>query len=139
MGDEQEVFQWILIQKNDESIEDVDRETFLRYIESKDFLAVVFCEFNLFQQNQVNKIHNFLDDEEDERLTTQILRHIELIDDEASEYGIKIVKASDDLMAKKFGYRSRPGITYFRKGSKIKSFRESFQAQSFDFRKTNQL
>lgn len=49
-------------------------------------------------------------------MTTQILRHIELIDDEASEYGIRIVKSSDDLMAKKFGYRSRPGITYFRKG-----------------------
>lgn len=59
---------------------------------------------------------NFIDDEEDEKMTTRILRHIELIDDEASEYGIRIVKSSDDLMAKKFGYRSRPGITYFRKG-----------------------
>lgn len=45
LGEEQEVFQWILTQKNDESIEDVDRETFLKYIETKDFLAVVFCEF----------------------------------------------------------------------------------------------
>lgn len=44
LSDEQEVFQWILIQKNDESIEDVDRETFLEYIDSKDFLAVVFCK-----------------------------------------------------------------------------------------------
>lgn len=40
---EQEVFKWIITQKNDESIEDVDRETFLEYISSKDFLAVVFC------------------------------------------------------------------------------------------------
>lgn len=60
-----------------------------------------------------------LDDEEDEKTTTKVLRHIELIDDEAAEYGIKIVKASDDLMAKKFGYRNRPGLTYFRKGNKI--------------------
>lgn len=45
-----------------------------------------------------------------------MLRHIELIDDEASQYGIEIVKSSDDLMAKKHGYRQRPGITYFRKG-----------------------
>ena len=44
LGEEDEVFQWILTQKNDESIEDVDRETFLKYIEIKDFLAVVFCE-----------------------------------------------------------------------------------------------
>lgn len=49
----------------------------------------------------------------------RILRHIELIDDEASEYGIKIVKTSDLLMAKKYGYRKPPGITYFRKGKYI--------------------
>jgi hypothetical protein len=42
-----------------------------------------------------------------------------LIDDEAVEYGIKIVKSNDDLMAKKYGYRKRPGITYFRKGKFI--------------------
>lgn len=47
--------------------------------------------------------------------STKILRHLELIDDEASEYGIKIVKCSDRLMAKKFGYRKPPGLTYFRK------------------------
>ena len=49
----------------------------------------------------------------------KILRHIELIDDEAAEYGIKIVKTSDRLMAKKYGYRKPPGITYFRKGKSI--------------------
>lgn len=62
------------------------------------------------------------DDEDDDKTTTKVLRHIELIDDEASEYGIKIVKSNDDLMAKKFGYRNRPGITYFRKGCKIKIY-----------------
>lgn len=62
-------------------------------------------------------------------MTTQILRHIELIDDEASEYGIRIVKSSDDLMAKKFGYRSRPGITYFRKGLLSKFTFRSFKSQ----------
>ncbi|KAG5678994.1 hypothetical protein PVAND_008603 [Polypedilum vanderplanki] len=99
--DEKEVLEWIIDQKNDESVEDVDRETFLNYIDTKDFLAVVFY------------------DEEDVKTTVQILRHIELIDDEASEYGIKIVKSNDDLMAKKYGYRNRPGITYFRKGKPI--------------------
>jgi len=52
-----------------------------------------------------------------------VLRHIELIDDEASEYGIVIVKVADDLMAKKYGYRNRPGITYFRKGKSLVSVR----------------
>lgn len=49
----------------------------------------------------------------------RVIRHIELIDDEALEYGIKIVKCSDRLMAKKFGFRNPPGITYFRKGKFI--------------------
>jgi hypothetical protein len=44
LAGEKEVFDWILTQKNDESIEDVDRATFLKYIETKDFLAVVFCK-----------------------------------------------------------------------------------------------
>ncbi|XP_070499227.1 uncharacterized protein hlk isoform X4 [Chironomus tepperi] len=101
LSNEKEVLDWIILQKNDESIEDVDRETFLEYIDAKDFLAVIFY------------------DEEDEKTTTKVLRHIELIDDEAAEYGIKIVKANDDLMAKKFGYRNRPGLTYFRKGKPI--------------------
>lgn len=52
---------------------------------------------------------------EDDLDSSKILRHLELIDDEASEYGIKIVKCSDRLMAKKFGYRKPPGLTYFRK------------------------
>ena len=70
--------------------------------------------------NLPSRNSHLLDDEEDEKRTTRVLRHIELIDDEASEYGIKIVKHADDLMAKKFGYRTRPGITYFRKGLKTK-------------------
>lgn len=119
LSDEQEVFQWILTQKNDESIEDVDRETFLEYIDSKDFLAVVFCTYFCIQMPKCFMTSiSLTDDEEDEKTTTRILRHIELIDDEAGEYGIRIVKSNDDLMAKKFGYRSRPGITYFRKSEK---------------------
>lgn len=57
----------------------------------------------------------FVSDVEDDPDSVKILRHLELIDDEASEYGIKIVKCSDRLMAKKFGYRKPPGLTYFRK------------------------
>jgi hypothetical protein len=58
-------------------------------------------------------------DSEESPDSPRILRHIELIDDEAAEYGIKIVKTSDRLMAKKYGYRKPPGITYFRKGKYI--------------------
>ncbi|XP_051174999.1 uncharacterized protein LOC127290468 isoform X2 [Leptopilina boulardi] len=98
--DEAEVLDWMVKQKNDASIEEIDRDTLTKYIETKEFLAVIFYK-------------------EDDPETPRVLRHIELIDDEASEYGIKIVQMKDRLMAKKYGYRNPPGITYFRKGKYI--------------------
>ncbi|XP_053966440.1 uncharacterized protein LOC128868405 isoform X5 [Anastrepha ludens] len=98
--DPQIVFKWILEQKADESIQLIDRDTLNDYIGTKDFLAVVFYK-------------------EDDPDAPRVLRHIELIDDEALEYGIYIVKMNDKLMAKKYGYRNPPGITYFRKGKPI--------------------
>ncbi|XP_030562462.1 uncharacterized protein LOC115761853 isoform X4 [Drosophila novamexicana] len=96
----QEVFNWILEQKADQSIELINREQLIEYIGTKDFLAVVFYK-------------------EDDPDSPRVLRHIELIDDEAAEYGIYIVKMHDKLMAKKYGYRNPPGLTYFRKGKYI--------------------
>ncbi|KAL1490518.1 hypothetical protein ABEB36_013197 [Hypothenemus hampei] len=98
--DVNEVLDWMTDQKNDESIEEIDRQTLFKYIDTKEFLAVVFYK-------------------EGDPDTPRVLRHIELIDDEASEYGIKIVKMKDRLMAKKYGYRNPPGLTYFRKGKHI--------------------
>ncbi|XP_037963657.1 uncharacterized protein LOC105392584 isoform X6 [Plutella xylostella] len=98
--DESEVLEWMVKQKEDESIEEIDRETLFKYIETKEFLAIIFFK-------------------EDDPESPRILRHVELIDDEAAEYGIKIAKCSDRLMAKKYGYRNPPGITYFRKGKYI--------------------
>lgn len=58
-------------------------------------------------------------DKEEDPESPRVLRHVELIDDEAAEYGIKIVRMKDRLMAKKYGFRNPPGITYFRKGKSI--------------------
>lgn len=58
-------------------------------------------------------------DKEEDPESPRVLRHVELIDDEAAEYGIKIVRMKDRLMAKKYGFRNPPGITYFRKGKNI--------------------
>lgn len=73
-----------------------------------------------------NKFRSYLNiffkkliDDEDDPKAHIILRHIELIDDEASEYGIMIVKCTDKLMAKKYGYRDLPGLSYFRKGKEL--------------------
>ncbi|KAK7793468.1 hypothetical protein R5R35_013845 [Gryllus longicercus] len=98
--DEHDVLEWIIDQKNDESIEEIDREKLFKYIETKEFLAVVFYS-------------------EENPESPKVLRHVELIDDEASQYGIKVVKCQDRFMAKKYGYRNPPGITYFRKGKYI--------------------
>lgn len=74
-------------------------------------------------QNQfevpINSYNVTITDVEDDPGNPRILRHIELIDDEAAEYGIKIIKCNDKLMAKKYGFRNPPGITYFRKGKAI--------------------
>ncbi|XP_041773708.1 uncharacterized protein LOC121594485 isoform X5 [Anopheles merus] len=97
---EYDVLDWMHGQKTDESIQEVERDELLSLIDSQDFLGVVFYV-------------------EDDPNTPKILRHIELIDDEAADYGILLVKCSDRLMAKKFGFRNPPGVTYFRKGKSI--------------------
>lgn len=75
----------------------------------------------------------FADDKENPDYR-RILRHIELIDDEASEYGITIVKSTDKLMAKKYGYRKLPGLTYFRKGiSAVQIFANLHYYMAFTF------
>ncbi|XP_076239572.1 hulk isoform X3 [Calliopsis andreniformis] len=98
--DESEVLDWMVKQKTDESIEEIDRDTLTKYIETKEFLAVIFYK-------------------EEDPESPRVLRHVELIDDEAGEYGIKICRMKDRLMAKKYGFRNPPGITYFRKGKNI--------------------
>lgn len=45
--DEGEVLDWMIEQKNDNSIEEINRERLFKYIESKEFLAVIFCKFIL--------------------------------------------------------------------------------------------
>lgn len=60
----------------------------------------------------------FLDTSNEE--SDKMLRHLELIDDEASEYAVKLVKIDDQLMAKKYGHREPPGLGYFRKGNYVK-------------------
>ena len=52
--------------------------------------------------------------------SSKMNRHLELIDDEALLYGVKMVKIDDPLMSKKYGHRQPPGLGLFRKGDYIK-------------------
>lgn len=47
LSDVSEVLDWMTDQKNDESIEGIDRQTLFKYIDTKEFLAVVFCKYYL--------------------------------------------------------------------------------------------
>lgn len=49
VSNEKEVLNWMVAQKSDSSIQDIDRATLFEYIESKDFLAVMFCKGNAFR------------------------------------------------------------------------------------------
>ena len=60
-----------------------------------------------------------------------MLRHLELIDDEAAEYEVKIVKIDDPLMAKKHGFRDPPGLGFFRKGIFLLIFRKNDSEKVF--------
>jgi len=86
--------------KDDDSIEEIDRPTLLSLIDSEDYLAVYL----------------YVDNSE----SPKVLKYMEMIDDEAAEYGIRFVKLNDKLMAKKYGFRDPPGLAYFRKGKHIK-------------------
>lgn len=44
MENELDVLDWMVNQKADETIELIERDTLFEYINTKDFLAVVFCK-----------------------------------------------------------------------------------------------
>lgn len=44
LENETDVLDWMVEQKTDESIEEINRKTLFEYIISKDFLAVIFCK-----------------------------------------------------------------------------------------------
>ena len=81
-------------------MENINRDLLTKMIEDFEFLAVFFYD----------------DNEE----SSKGLRHLELIDDEASQYGVRLVKINDPLMSKKYGHRTPPGLGFFRKGNYVK-------------------
>ncbi|XP_015789930.1 uncharacterized protein LOC107366806 [Tetranychus urticae] len=98
---EEEVLEWLIQQKNEDTIENVNREILFRLINEKEYLAVLF-----YKQN---------DDESEE-----ILEHLENIDDDCSDYEVELIKISDNLIAKKYGIRNPPGLVFFRRGKPLK-------------------
>ncbi|XP_018017937.1 uncharacterized protein LOC108674456 isoform X2 [Hyalella azteca] len=98
---EENVLAWLIQQKHEDTIENINRQLLYSLIDSQDYLAVYF--FN---------------DENEE--CAKVLKTLEKIDDDASDFGVHLVKMNDRLMAKKYGFRNPPGLVYFRKGKHIK-------------------
>lgn len=98
---EEQVLEWLIEQRHEDTIENINRQMLYTLIDTQDYLGVYF--FN----------------EENEECP-KVLRTLEKIDDEAAEFGIQMVKMNDRLMAKKYGFRNPPGLVYFRKGKHIK-------------------
>ncbi|XP_055930888.1 uncharacterized protein LOC129961093 [Argiope bruennichi] len=98
---EKEVLNWLLTQKNEDTIENVNREMLFKLIEDQEFLAVLFYAEN---------------DKESE----EVAHHLEQIDDDCSEYDVHLIKMSDKFMAKKHGIKNPPGLVFFRNGKPIK-------------------
>jgi len=99
-SEETELLTWVLYQMKEDTIENINRELFTNMIDEVEFLAVFF-----YDENEQSK---------------KSLRHIELIDGDAAEYGVRFVKLKDVLISKKYGHRQHPGLGFFRKGNYIK-------------------
>ncbi len=67
----------------------------------------------------LNEDSTFFTDSQNED-SAKMLRHLELVDGEAVEYGVRVVKMEDALIAKKYGHRYPPGLGYFRQGDYVK-------------------
>jgi len=99
-AEETELLTWVLYQMKEDTIENINRELFTKMMNDSEFLAVFF-----YDENEDSK---------------KALRHIELIDSEAFEFGVRFVKLKDALISKKYGHRMLPGLGFFRKGNYVK-------------------
>ncbi|KAI1286795.1 Protein disulfide-isomerase A5 [Halotydeus destructor] len=98
---EEQVLEWLIRQKTEDTIENVNRDILFKLIAEREYLAVVF----------------YLQD--DDR-SNDIIEHLENIDDDCGDYEVHLVKIYDNLIAKKYGIRNPPGLVFFRRGKAVK-------------------
>lgn len=94
---EEEVLEWLILQKNTATIEEVTDEILTKLIEAHEYVVVYFsgkCE-------EGEKCDNILDD-------------LENIDDELDEAGIVFVTTEDLIIAKKYKIKDLPQLVFFR-------------------------
>lgn len=94
---EDEVLEWLVLQKNSATIEEVTDEILSELIEAHEYVVVYFTG----------------DCEEGEKCD-KILDDLENIDDELDEAGIIFVTTEETDIAKKYGIKNLPKLVFFR-------------------------
>jgi hypothetical protein len=94
---EDEVLEWLVLQKNSATIEEVTDEILTELIETHEYVVVYFTG----------------DCEEGEKCD-KILDDLENIDDELDEAGIIFVTTEEMEIAKKYGIKNLPKLVFFR-------------------------
>lgn len=97
---EEDVLQWLVLQKSEDTIETVNRDMMDRLIEETQYLAVFFYKPQC-------------------KACDQALRELENIDDDTDLYGIHMVKIQDTSLAKRYGIKTFPALVYFRNGNPL--------------------
>ncbi|KAF8765250.1 putative protein disulfide-isomerase A4 like protein [Argiope bruennichi] len=95
--DENELLLWLIEQKTEDTIENINRDMLFRLIEEQEYLAIYFYR-------------------ENDKLSKEILKHLEQIDDDCSDYKCSSPK-NRGSMAKKYRVRNPPGLVFFRHGN----------------------
>lgn len=99
-----------------DEIEEVNLRMLSKLIESKTFVAVLFCENSIprtYTTEQLLKLPLSLDDN-DCLDCDSILEALEKIDYEADTFGIDFVKINDPLAAIQYQIFNTPALVYFR-------------------------
>ncbi|XP_042207519.1 uncharacterized protein LOC121856222 isoform X4 [Homarus americanus] len=97
---EEDVLQWLVLQKTEDTIETVNRNMLEVMLEDTQYLAVFFYKPNC-------------------RACDTVLTELENIDDECDLYGIHMVKIQDAQLAKRYGIKTLPALIYFRNGNPL--------------------
>jgi len=100
LSSEEDVLQWLILQKTEDTIESVNRELLEQMIESSHYLVAFFYKPHC-------------------RACDVVLEELEHIDDECDIYGIHMVKIQDVPLAKRYGIRTFPALLYFRNGNPL--------------------
>ncbi|OQV19358.1 hypothetical protein BV898_06593 [Hypsibius exemplaris] len=100
LKEEDEVLQWLTLQKNEDTIENVNKQILEKKIDEEEYLAAFFYKPNSKECDKV-------------------LEGLEKIDDDLDEYGIDIVRTHDPQLAKRYGIKAEPALVFFRNGQPL--------------------